>query len=146
MAENNENNVYDPQKRERERTFVSDIYSSKQYLRIAETIASDEILKQSKGVGIIKQILLRSNSTAYSIQVIVDNETIWDNTYAFFLANTADIVGVSAYAAGGRDFLTLQDLYFQKDFQIRIRPTTSILWDVILIRYDIRDEIMLKEL
>ena len=147
MAINNKDNVYDPIKREKERSFVSDVYSSKQYLRIAKTFSVATLLKSSKGVGIINQILLRSNSTAYSIQVIIDNETIWDNTYAFFLAHTADIVGVSAYAAGGRDFLTLQNLFFQKDFLIRIRPTnaTNITWDVILVRYDIRDETILKE-
>ena len=145
MSANNKDYAYDPKKHERERLFVSEIYSSKQYLRIDKTIAIDTLLKETKGVGVINQILLRSDSTTYSIQVIIDNETIWDNTYAFFLANTTDIVGVSAYAAGGRNFLTLQNLFFQKDFLIRIRPIGSITWDIILIRYDIRDEKMLKE-
>lgn len=145
MLNNNKDYAYDPKKHEKERIFVSEVYSSKQYLRIDKTIAADILLKETKGVGVINQILLRSDSTAYSIQVIIDNETIWDNTYAFFLANTADIVGVSAYAAGGKNFLTLQNLFFQKDFLIRIRPTASITWDLILIRYDIRNEKMLKE-
>ena len=147
MAEYNKNDIYDSQKRETERSFVSDIYSSKQYLRINKTFSVATLLKESKGVGVIKQILLKSNSTAYSIQVLIDNETIWDNTYAFLLVNTADIVGISAYAAGGFNFLTLQNLFFQKDFLIRISPTdaTNITWDVILVRYDIRDEKMLKE-
>jgi len=145
MGIDKKENIYTPEKQEKDRTFVSDIYSSKQYLQEAKTIATHKLLKQSKGVGIIKQILLKSNSTAYSIQVIIDNETIWDNTYAFFLLNTADIVDVSGYAAGGKQFLTLQNLYFQKDFQIRIRPNTSIVWDIILIRYDIRNETLLQE-
>ncbi len=145
MAIDNKNNIYDPIKREKERTFVSDIYSSKQYLRTDKTFSAPTLLKESKGVGIINQILLKTDSTAYSIQVIIDNETVWDNTYAFLLANTADIVGVSAYAAGAFHYLTLQNLFFQKDFLIRVRPTASIVWDVILIRYDIREEKMLKE-
>lgn len=145
MAVNNEKNIYTPEKQEKDRIFVSDIYSSKQYLQEAKTIANHTLLKQSKGVGIIKQILLKSNSAAYSIQVIIDNDVVWEKNYAFFLLNTADIVDVSAYVAGGKQFLTLQNLYFQKDFQIRIRPTASILWDIILIRYDIRNETLLKE-
>ena len=139
------NGTYDPKKLEKDRIFISDIYSSKQYLREDETLAIDTLLKETKGVGLIRQILLKSNSTAYSIQIIIDNETIWDNTYAFFLANTADICDVSAYAAGGFQYLSIQNLLFQKDFLIRIRPTISIVWDIILIRYDIRKETMLKE-
>jgi len=145
MTVDKKENIYTPEKQEKDRLFVSDIYSSKQYLQEGKTIAAHTLLKQSKGVGIIKQILLKSNSTAYSIQVIIDNDVVWEKDYAFFLLNTADIVDVSAYAAGGKHFLSLQNLYFQKDFQIRIRPTASITWDIILIRYDIRDEILQKE-
>jgi hypothetical protein len=145
MTVDNKNNIYDPKKLEKDRIFVSDVYSSKQYLREDKTLAVATLLKETKGVGLIRQILLKSDSTAYSIQIIIDNETVWDNTYAFFLANTADIVAVSAYAAGGFQYLSIQNLFFQKDFLIRIRPTTSIIWDVILIRYDIRKEILLKE-
>ncbi len=145
MAVNNEDYVYDPEKREKDRIFVSEVYSSKQLLRPSETVAVDTLVKETKGVGFIHQILLKTDSTAYSVQVIIDNETIWEHSYAFFLANTADIVGVSAYAAGGFNYLSLQNLFFQKDFLIRIRPLTSIVWDVILVRYDIRKEIRLKE-
>ena len=145
MAVNNKDYVYDDEKREKDRVFVSEVYTTKQLLRVNQTIAVDTLIKESKGVGDIEQILLKSDSTAYSIQVIIDNETIWENTYAFFLANTADIVGVSAYAAGGFDYLSLQNLFFQKDFLIRIRPTESIVWNVILVKYNIRKEIRLRE-
>ena len=145
MAVNNKDYVYDDEKREKNRVFVSEVYTTKQLLRVNQTIAVDTLIKESKGVGDIEQILLKSDSTAYSVQVIIDNETIWENTYAFFLANTADIVGVSAYAAGGFDYLSLQNLFFQKDFLIRIRPTESIVWNVILVKYNIRKEIRLRE-
>ena len=145
MAVNNKDYIYDDEKREKDRVFVSEVYTTKQLLRVDQTIAVDTLIKETKGVGDIEQILLKSDSTAYSIQVIIDNETIWENTYAFFLANTADIVGVSAYAAGGFDYLSLQNLFFQKDFLIRIRPTESIVWNVILVKYNIRKEIRLKE-
>ncbi len=145
MAVNNKDYVYDDEKREKNRVFVSEVYTTKQLLRVDQTIAVDTLIKESKGVGDIEQILLKSDSTAYSVQVIIDNETIWENTYAFFLANTADIVGVSAYAAGGFDYLSLQNLFFQKDFLIRIRPTESIVWNVILVKYNIRKEIRLRE-
>lgn len=144
MAENKKFSAYDPQQKERERSFISDVYSSKQLIRPAYTIASNTIVKQSKGVGDIEQILLISTGTTYRVHIIIDNETVWNNSYAFFLAYTADIVGVSAYAAGARDFLTLQNLFFQKDFQITIQPEGSILFDVILVRYNIRKELKTK--
>ena len=145
MAVNNKDYVYDPEKHEKDRVFVSHQYSTKQLLREDQTIAVDTLVKETKGVGDIEQILLKSDSVNYSIQVIIDNETIWENPYAFFLANTADIVGVSAYAAGGFNYLSIQNLFFQKDFLIRIRPTESIVWDVILVKYSIRKETILKE-
>jgi hypothetical protein len=145
MAVNNNDYVYDPDKREKDRVFVSHQYSTKQLIRQDETLAIDTLIKETKGVGDIEQILLKSDSIAYSLQVIIDNETIWEHPYAFFLANTADIVGVSAYAAGGFHYLSIQNLFFQKDFLIRIRPTESIVWDVILVKYNIRKETILKE-
>ncbi len=145
MAVNNENYIYDPDKREKERMFVSNQYSTKQLIREDETIAVDTLIKETKGIGNIEQILLKTDSTAYSIQVIIDNEIIWENPYAFFLANTTDIVDISAYAAGAFHYLSIQNLLFQKDFLIRIRPTTSIVWDVILVKYNIRKETILKE-
>jgi hypothetical protein len=146
MADNKKFSAYDPQLKERQRSFVSDTYSSKTLLRTAQTISTNTIIKETKGIGDIEQILLRSTGTTYRVQIIIDNEVVWNDSYAFFLAHTADIVGVSAYAAGGRDFLSIQNLFFQKDFQITIQPTGSILFDVVLVRYNIREEIKQMEL
>ena len=127
------------------RSFVSDIYTSKVYVKEAKTIAASLMLKETKGAGMINQLLLKSDSTAYTLQIILDKTIVYDKIYAFFATNSEHIDNVSAYTAGGKYYLTLQDLAFQKSFSIRIHPTTSIVFDIVHIRYMIRDEIYITE-
>ena len=77
-------------------TLVSDIYTTRAYTAINKTIAAHTRFKESKGRGMINQILLKSNSQAYTFKALIDNEIAYDFTYAFFLANTADISNISA--------------------------------------------------
>ena len=128
------------------RTLVSDIYTTRAYTAINKTIAAQTRFKESKGMGMINQILLKSNSQAYTFKALIDNEIAYDFTYAFFLANTADISNISAYVAGGFNYLTIQDLFFQKSFQLSIHLSTSIIFSLLHVRYAIVDEVIIKEL
>jgi len=128
------------------RTLVSDIYTTRVYTAQTKTISSATRFKESKGSGIVNQILLKSNSQAYTFKVLIDNEIAYNFTYAFFLANTADIGNISAYVAGGFNYLTIQDLFFQKSFQLSIHTSTSIIFSLLQVRYAIVDEVIIKEL
>ena len=127
------------------RSFISDNYTSKVYVKEAKTIAVRITLKESKGAGMINQLLLKSDSNAYTLQIILDKTIVYDSLYAFFATNSEHIDNVSAYTAGGKYYLTIQDLAFQKNYSIKILPTTSIVFDVVYIRYMIRDETYITE-
>lgn len=130
----------------KERALVSDIYSSRVYIAVNKTIAADTRFKESEGKGMINQILLRSNSTAYRLYVLIDNKVAYDFPYSFFASHTADIDNISAYTAGGIYYLTIQNLMFQKNFQLKIATSTSIIFSLLQVRYQIIDEIIKEEL
>ena len=126
------------------RVFVSDLLTSKVHLAETKTINGKYTIKESKGEGIINQILLKSDSNAYTIQVLVDKNILYDKPFSFFFTDTLNIDNVSAYKTGAVYYLSIQNLAFQKGFLVRIVSTASITLNLAHIRYSIRDEIYIN--
>ncbi|KKL82918.1 hypothetical protein LCGC14_1979990 [marine sediment metagenome] len=126
------------------RSFVSDLLTTKVHLTEGKTVDGKYTIKDSKGEGFINQILLKTSSNAYTVQVLIDKSITYDKPYSFFSTNSEHIDNVSAYLAAGIYYLSFQNLYFQKSFIIRIVSTTSITLTLALVRYGIRDEIYIN--
>lgn len=126
------------------RSFVSDLLSTKVHLVENKTVNGKYNIKESRGEGFINQILLKTNSNAYTIQVLVDKNILYDKPYSFFFTDTLNIDNVSAYLTGATYYLSFQNIFFQKSFIIRMVSTTSITLNFVLIRYSIRDEIYIN--
>ncbi|KKL47976.1 hypothetical protein LCGC14_2330180 [marine sediment metagenome] len=128
-----------------DRVLVSDVFTSKVYKRETKTVNGRFRLKDSLGIGIINQILLKGDGNDYTIQVIIDDAIMYNDPYSFFFTNSEHIDNVSAYLAAGVYYLTLQNISFQKSLIVRIITTTSIIFNLMLIRYAIRNEISQSE-
>jgi len=126
------------------RSFVSDLLTTKVHLAEAKTVNGKYTVKESRGEGFINQILLKSPSNAYTIQILNDKTILYDKPYSFFFADTLNIDNVSAYLSGGFYYLSIQNIFFQKGFIVRIVSTASITLTMALIRYAIRDEVYLN--
>lgn len=128
----------------KKRRFVSDLLTTKVHLAESKTVNGKYTIKNSKGGGIINQILLKSDSNAYTIQVLIDKNILYDKPYSFFFTDTLNIDNVSAYLTGATYYLSIQNLNFQKSFLIRMVSTTSITLNFALVRYSIRDEVYIN--
>jgi len=126
------------------RIFVSDLLTTKIHLAEDKTVNGKYTVKESRGEGFINQILLKSPSNAYTIQILNDKTILYDKPYSFFFADTLNIDNVSAYLSGGFYYLSIQNIFFQKGFIVRIVSTASITLTMALIRYAIRDEVYLN--
>ena len=72
--------------------------------------------------------------------MIVDANILHNNKpYSFYNALSRDTTSISAYTAGGKYYLTLRDIKYSNRFQIEIRTTTSIVFDNLLVQYDVRE-------
>lgn len=125
-----------------DRVLVSDVFSSKSMWIGDKTIDGSYVVLETKGTGLINQIMLKSNATTYTIQVIVDDSIIFTQTYTALSEVSDHIDNISLYTAGAFDYLTIQNLPFQESFQVRIITTTSTIFSLIWIRYAIRNEII----
>jgi len=135
----------DKEKKPEDRLLVSDIFTSKIYKKEDKTINGIYNIKESKGTGMINQILLKSDSNDYTIQIILDDSVIYYDPYSFLFTNSEHLDNISVYLAAGVYYLTIQNLFFQERFLIRIITDSSIIYDLIYIRYSIRNEINLAE-
>jgi len=126
------------------RVFVSDLLTSKVHLVETKTVNGKYTIKESKGEGIINQILLKSDSNAYTIQVLVDKNILYDKPFSWFFTDTLNIDNVSAYLTGAVYYLSIQNLAFQKSFLVRMVSTASMTLNFAHIRYSIRDEIYIN--
>jgi len=126
------------------RSFVSDLLTTKVHLAEAKTVNGKYTIKESKGEGFVNQILLKTVSNAYNVQILVDKHILYDKPYSWFFADTLNIDNVSAYLAGGSYYLSFQNLWFQKNFIVRMVSTASITLTFALIRYGIRDEVYIN--
>ena len=122
------------------RSLVSDMFSTKVHLEEAQSLTGTHRIKESKGTGILEQIILRSNNLNYTFQVIIDDDEIYNKPLQFFLTHTAIIDNISAYLAGGIYYLIVQNLYFQQNYSIRVICTGTVIFSVIMIRQCIRNE------
>lgn len=127
-------------------TTAEKIYTTKIYSKENETITDAWRFKESRGIGKIEQILLKTDSDQFRIYFTIDDDVNYENTYTFFSNNSKYLSGVSAYLDGGFYYLSIQDLLFQKHFTLRIQPLTpTITFELIQIKYIIRDEVYLIE-
>ena len=126
------------------RSFVSDLLTTKVHLAESKTVNGKYTIKESKGEGFINQILLKTDSNAYTVQVLVDKNILYDKPYSFFFTDTLNIDNVSAYLTGAVYYLSIQNLSFQKSFIVRIVSTASITLNIAYIRYGVRNEIYIN--
>jgi len=92
------------------------------------------------GEGMINQILIQSDTTAYSIRILIDDELFYDRAYSYFNTNSEYLENTSAFLDAGIYHLSLRNLSFQKKFQIIITSTSSVVYSQIYIKYEIRKE------
>jgi len=134
-------NEIEKEKKE-DRVLVSDIFTSKIFKRESKTINGDYVLKDSKGTGMINQILLKSATNTYTIQIIADDNIIYNEPFSFLSTNSEHLDNVSAYLAAGVYYLTIQNLFFQESFRVRLITSASTVFSLLYIRYAIRNEII----
>jgi len=122
------------------------LFTSKTYYKTNKTITSSWRVKESKGTGVIDQILLKSESNQFHVYFLLDDDVNYDHDYTFLYNNSQELHSVSAYKEGAYYILSLRNLNFQDKFSLRLTPlVSSITFDVILINYSIRNEIFISE-
>lgn len=116
-----------------------DVYTSRLELKELETISDSLQFLKTDGKGNINQILIESPSTDFKIAINIDNYMHFDKPYSYFSDYSTELENVSAYTAGGKYYLSIRNLLFQRGFNIKIRVGSTIIFDQILCRYYIRE-------
>ena len=122
------------------------LFTSKIYYKTNKTISSSWRAKESRGTGVIDQILLKTLSNDFHVYFLLDDDVNYDHDYDFLYNNSQELHSVSAYKEGDYYVLSLRNMAFQKKFSLRLTPLAGeMTFSIVLIRYNIRNEVFISE-
>lgn len=117
------------------------IFPTKTVTESNRTINSQLILKNTRGAGVINQLLLISESDNYTLHIMIDEYTVFREPYSYFLKISKHLKNdIEAIIIDKKYCLTIPNLQFKKRFKIQIIPTGSVCFNEIMLKYDIKDE------
>ena len=116
-----------------------DVYTSRMELKETESVSDSLQFLKTDGKGNINQILIESPSTDFKIAINIDNYMHFDKAYSYFSDYSTELENVSAYTAGGKYYLSIRNLLFQRGFNIKIAVGSTIIFDQIMCKYYIRE-------
>ncbi len=120
---------------------TKNVFTSKVKIRDNQTVNGDLDIVNQKGFGVIDQILIKCNLSTYGLWILVDGNIIFDKNYTYFAGNSDYLQNVSAFLDGGYYYVSIRNLSFQEKFHIKVNSTAEVIFDEILVKYTIRDEI-----
>ncbi len=119
---------------------LEDLYTTRTVIKTEETIASFYEIVRTGGKGMINQILYKTDSNDYTVQIFLDNYALFDKDYSYFSDYSAILENMSAYDLDGYYYLSIRTLNFLEKFIINVIPNSSITFNEIFVKYTIRDE------
>ncbi|MFB6201082.1 MAG: hypothetical protein ABEI98_03635 [Halorhabdus sp.] len=79
-----------------------------------------------RGPGTLKQYLLITNQTDYSVTVVADGDTFLDENFNTLKEFDLELADVAAFQEGGNNVLEVSSIGFIDQLQIRVRPAGSL--------------------
>ncbi|KKN90798.1 hypothetical protein LCGC14_0223810 [marine sediment metagenome] len=119
---------------------IEDIYTTRTVIKTEETITAFYEIARAGGKGLINQILYKTDSNDYTVQIFLDNYTLFDRDYSYFYDYSSILENISAYDLAGYYYLSIRTLNFLEKFIINVVPNSSITFNEIHVKYTIRDE------
>lgn len=121
---------------------IEDIFTTRIVTFTDEVITNIFRVKDTNGQGVIDQFLIESPTNSFQIYILIDDKIIFNKEYTYFSTYNDYLTNVSAFydSDTSKYYLSMRNLYFQKNFRINIITTTSVTFDEILLKYKIRDE------
>lgn len=120
---------------------VRDVYTTKVRKVTSQAVntTSYEFLKIKDGMGIIRELFIDSNSTSFSLYMMVDDQIVHDETFTFFDDDDANLDNVFTSTTSDNQ-LVIRDIYFKKNVFIKLTTTASVTFSTIYARMDLRGE------
>lgn len=123
---------------------IRNVYTTKSRKEASQTVdTEDHEVLNVRGFGTIDQLLIKSNSTSFSVQVFLDDELYLDETYTYLHNNQDYLNNVTAMLVGTTYYVILKNMNFQRSAFIKVNTTDSVTFSEILAIYNIREETLL---
>ena len=133
--------VVNSNKAEAELTKAKDtIFATKSVTESNRTVNGRFMIKETRGIGIISQLLLISESDNYILDIMIDDYNVYHKPYSYFFDNSKHLNDITATIVNKKYYLTMPNLQFKKKFRIQIITKNSTLFNEIMLRYEIKDE------
>ncbi len=120
---------------------TKDVYTSKVRMRDNETVTDRTTLASAGGMGLINQILCEAQTNDFHIFVMVDDNVMFDKDYSYFFEHSKYLENISGFLDNGVYYLSIRTLNFKKNFRIYVYSDTSVVFNHLLVKYIIKDEI-----
>lgn len=89
------------------------------------------------GSGKVDELVIVSSSKDYAIEVVADDEQLYDNEWDWFNMITEVVEEISAFVNDSKFILHLSDIKFTENIMVRLKPTSNpITVDTIFIKLE----------
>lgn len=83
--------------------------------------------------GHLESVSIVSNSTNFSLEVVVDDYNVIDRTYSELQTLSAELPKASAYEDSGQYIISVFDYSFDEFFNMTVAPGEEILFDLVRV-------------
>lgn len=116
-------------------------YTTKTRYKDGYTLTDRLTLVSSQGKGIVSQILCKAQTNNFGIFILLDDNLVFEKDYSYFEDLSDYLENISAFDDGGKYFLSIRKLQFKRNVRVDVTTTSSTVFDNILVKYVIRDDI-----
>lgn len=93
-------------------------------------------------VGYLEQVLIISDSTAFTVRVKMDDETFFDDTYTWLNTYSNYINEMSAFDVSSVYYVSLRNFNFRRNFSVELITTDDVTFTLLYAKYKTLDEII----
>jgi len=122
---------------------TEDLYTSKSKTKDGYTLENKEkLVEVLEGKGSIDQILVEAATNNFSVWIKVDGTVYLDKHYSYFSDLSDYLDNISAFQDNSKYYLSIRHTMFKKGFRIDIISDDSTVFNHILVKYRVRDELL----